>query len=315
MPKIMLKVILFFSVTALTGCLDNQQNEFGAPTAGYVQVDAGKLFYEKFGSGEPILVVHGAGMGHTCFLPQMLELAKDYQLIFYDQRGSGKSLDAALGPQYVNIEKFTKDLEDLRSQLNLEKVVLVGHSWGGFLAMNYALEYPHHVSKLILLDSAASNYEGQKAFEKEFAKRLEPIQDKIAPFYHLEDFQKLSAEEMGNLYRNLFVAHFANPNNIKYLTIDSDKKSILSGYQVCMEMSRTSWPKPEANLLPHLPNLKVPTLIIHGDRDVIPLYTAQQTKNAMPHAKLVCLKNCGHFPFIEQQEKTFEEIRKFLQTE
>jgi proline iminopeptidase len=111
-----------------------------------------KLFSQSFGTGTPIIVVHGGpGLDHAYFLPQMLELAKDHQLIFYDQRGSGKSLETELSPELMNVNQFIQDLEDLRKDLGLNSFVLLGHSWGGELAMHYAVTYPESISALILM--------------------------------------------------------------------------------------------------------------------------------------------------------------------
>ncbi|MDR1335170.1 MAG: alpha/beta hydrolase [Holosporaceae bacterium] len=84
----------------LIGCSSNDQPS-QIRESGYVNVERGRLFYEKFGSGEPIIIIHGGpGLDHSYLLPQMLELAKDHELIFYDQRGSGKSFDAEISSAY-----------------------------------------------------------------------------------------------------------------------------------------------------------------------------------------------------------------------
>lgn len=88
------------------------------------------MFYQKFGSGGiPFVVLHGGhGLDQTYLQPQMLELAKNHEIIFYEQRGSEKSLETNFTPAQINLEQFTKYLEELRKQLKLDKFILLGHS-------------------------------------------------------------------------------------------------------------------------------------------------------------------------------------------
>ncbi len=118
----------------ITGCnkigynnIINSQQQVYSQGSGYIAVESGRLFYQRFGKGDPIIVVHsGPGLDQGYLLPQMLELAKDHEVIFYDQRGSGRSLEAGIDPKYVSSDQFAKDLESLRLELDLKKVALIG---------------------------------------------------------------------------------------------------------------------------------------------------------------------------------------------
>jgi pimeloyl-ACP methyl ester carboxylesterase len=92
-------------------------------------------------------------------------------VIFYDQRGSGRSLEARIDSKYISSDQFVKDLEKLRLELGLKKIALIGPSWGGFLSMSYAIKYSVNVSSLILVGSVPADYKGQKAFSVEFNKK------------------------------------------------------------------------------------------------------------------------------------------------
>lgn len=302
---------------AFTGCPENKSDEtvkIEASQSDYIDVEKGKLFFQKFGTGEPIIVLHGGpGLDHNYLLPQMLELAKDHELIFYDQRGSGKSLETPFQPQYINIEQFSKDLNQLAASLGLKKFILMGHSWGGLLAMHYTINYPDNVSNLILVNSAPADYKGQQAFVNEFDKRTKQIKEKVKPLFNYEDFVKLDETEMSNLYRTLFSVYFNNPKDSRHLTLNINKESAQSGFKVMEEMSKTFWIRPNTDLFPYLKTLNVPTLVIHGKQDIVPWHTAQEIKEAIPHAKIFYLENCGHFPFIEKPQQFFSAVRRFLQ--
>lgn len=311
--KINIFLLAILAAFSLLAC--SEQNHPPKSTAsGYVQVDQGKLFYQKFGSGgTPIVVVHGGpGLDQTYLQPQMLALAKDHEVIFYDQRGSGKSLETIFTPDQITLERFTKDLEELRKELGLSKFVLLGHSWGGFLAMNYAINYPEHLSALILLSTAPADSKGQQSFVAEFTKRTQPIKNEISPLFDFQEFKKLNSSQISNLYRTIFSVYFYNPKNVAKLSLDMDENSAKNGNIVMQVMSETSWLRPNINLFPQLKKLNVPTLVIHGKEDIVPLWTAQQIGKTIPHAEIVTVEECGHFPYIEQPDQLFTQIRHFL---
>lgn len=305
--------IMMLSILVM-GCSQPDKNaQFKSQRSGFVQVDQGKLYYQSFGSGTPIIVLHGGpGLDQTYLLPQMLALAKDHEVIFYDQRGSGKSLDTSVTPTLINTMQFVKDLDALRVHLGLNKVILLGHSWGGFLAMNYAIKYPDHVSALILMNTGPADFKGQKAFAQEYAKRTQSIKNEISAFSDEKAFEKLSADKINKMYKALFTVYFYNPKDVSELTLNMSEGSDKSGYKVLKVMSDTSWLKPETNLFPQLEKLNVPTLIIHGQEDIIPLWTAKKIKDAIPQAQMITLEECGHFSYIEKPDQLFSRIDLFL---
>ena len=276
--------------------------------SGYVEVDGGTLYFQRFGSGEPIVVLHGGpGMDQGYLLPQMLELAKDHEVIFYDQRGSGKSLDTEISPQYINIERFTQDLEQLRLGLGLKKFALMGHSWGCKFAINYSAKHPDAVSSLILLNPGWACDKGKELFFKEFAKRIEPIKNALEPFFKYEDFEKLNDQEIRDLYKMLLSVYFYDTRNLEYLTLTINKISELRGLR-CREILNSK----SLNLFPTLNSLRVPTLIVHANQDFVPKQTVQEIKEAISDAQIVYLEQCGHFSHVERPKELFSAIREFL---
>jgi proline iminopeptidase len=275
-------------------------------------VKHGKLFYQKFGTGSPIIILHGGpGLDQSYLLPQMLELSKDHEIILYDQRGSGKSLDTPLNTNYINIDQFCDDLDVLREHLGLKQFVLLGHSWGGALAMYYTIMHPEHVSKLILLNAGPVSYAGEQILMKEFNKKTATIKNKITALTNYNEFEKLNDQEIIALYRTLYSVYFYDKLMINELTLKMNKASADSGFQIMGLMSQTSRGS-NFNLLPRMKMLEVPTLIIYGAQDIIPKQVAQQIKEGIPNSQLIYLPKCGHFPFVEQPIELFATIRTFL---
>lgn len=297
----------FTSVQSQRACISEEQ------TQGFVKVEEGRLYYNEVGQGVPIIVLHGGpGLDQGYLRPQLLQLASHHRLIFYDQRGSGNSLETKIDEKHINIHQFVKDLEDLRKVLGLDKFILMGHSWGGLLAMQYAIDYQDHLIGLILLNSAPADFKGQKAFLDEFGLRTKNIHHDIRPFFSYEDFKELNAAQISDLYRKLFSVYFYNPEDVKCLSLNFNVASAQSGFKVMGEMAKTSWIQPHINLIPNLKALKIPTFILHGGEDIVPVWTAKEIKDAIPQSEIVILEHCGHFPYIEQPSQFFSKMNEFL---
>lgn len=281
---------------------------------GFVKIKDGWLYYDEIGQGIPIIVVHGGpGLDHGYLQPQLSQLAASHRLIFYDQRGSGKSLETPLDEEHINIHQFVEDLEDLRKSLDLNKFILMGHSWGGLLAMQYAIDHQDHLIGLILLNSAPADYNGQKAFIDEFGARTKNIHNDITPLFAYADFIKLNATQISDLYRKLFSVYVYDSENVKDLSLNFSVASGQSGFKVMEEIKKTSFLQPNINLFPSLKKLSVPTFILHGKQDIMPAWTAQKIKGAIPQSEIVMLDDCGHFPYIEQPSQFFTELNNFLE--
>ena len=112
------------------------------PSESYVQVDDAELFCREIGEGRPIVVIHGGpDFDHTYLLPDMDRLADCCRLIYYDQRGRGNSR-GHFKLDDISIERYVEDLDGLRKHLGLDRLAILGHSWGGHVAMQYALHRP-----------------------------------------------------------------------------------------------------------------------------------------------------------------------------
>ena len=138
---------------------------------GFVTGEGVELYYKIIGEGEPILILHGGpGLDHSYFLPQMAGLGKDFKLIFFDQRFSGRSRADASAT--VSLADFVNDIEQIRKHLNLGQINLMAHSWGGLLGMAYALEHGESLKSLILVNTVAASSELQQEARVLFMSRF-----------------------------------------------------------------------------------------------------------------------------------------------
>src|SRR5580704_8600232 len=133
---------------------------------GYVDANGVLIYYTTFGRGEPLVIVHGGpGASHDYFLPYLLPLARTNKLVFIDERGSGRSEKLEDVKQYT-VENMADDVEAVRVALNLGKISLLGHSYGGVLAEAYALKYPEHLWHLVLASTFASTKEMNQVLQR-----------------------------------------------------------------------------------------------------------------------------------------------------
>src|SRR5690349_5194367 len=126
---------------------------------GYAPVNNLALYYREIGEGPPMVLLHGGpDFDHTYLLPDMDRLADAYHLIYYDQRGRGLSVgdDSILD---ISIESEMQDLEELQNHLQLEMITVLGHSWGGQLALSYAMSHPERVSNIILMNTCMATHQ------------------------------------------------------------------------------------------------------------------------------------------------------------
>lgn len=307
--KILMGVILFFAsnVNATTHSNQDFVKEIMVPSG------EAKLFCRVKGEGTPLLVIHGGpGLTQDYLLPQMYELAKNHLVIFYDQRGCGKST-VGISSNTITIETFVSDIEAIRQAFNLETLSILGHSWGGFLAMEYTIAHPECVNKLILSNSAPATSEGYALFGQEYMKRLEPYQEELNKISASQEFREGDPYLKEQYYRLIFRQYCFNPEKANLLNLHMTSEASLSGAKVSEIIRANVLDKP-FNLNRDLNALKVSTLILHGDADPIPPHTASDIHNNIQGSKYILMKKCGHFPYVEDPVTYFKEINEFLNT-
>lgn len=259
--------------------------------------------------GERLLILHGGpGAHHDYLLPQMLELARDRWCLFYDQRGGGKSRhDDDRAP--ITWESQVADCAAVAREFALEPLTLVGYSWGGLLALLYAIQATHgHASpapaRLVLIDPAPVSRVWRGEFEAEFARR-QGSPDMAARRASLAASGLKESDP--DLFRQrtfeLGVAgYFAHP----------DRAHSLTPFRVTGRVQQSIWDSlGDFDLVPALRNVRVPTLVVHGAQDPIPLASSRAVADAMA-AELVVLDDCGHVPYVERPDALFRAIRAFL---
>lgn len=287
---------------------------------GYTTTTDVPLYWCVYGdaSTERFLLLHGGpGAHHDYMLPQMLRLESSprgakRELLFYDQRGGGRSrADDREREGYVGWQAHVGDLERVIAELSVAPLTLVGYSWGGLLALLYAREATAsrvrpRPKRMILIDPAPVARRFREQFEREFARRqASPEVQGLRVELASSGLREQDPEAYRHRSFELSVAgYFADPRAARELT----------PFRVTGRVQQAVWDSLGDYDLPADPEFQrigVPTLIVHGLQDPIPVASSEACASAL-HATLVVIDQCGHVPYVEQPDALFSAIEQFL---
>jgi len=261
------------------------------------------LFERRVGHGPPAVVLHGGpGADHGYLLPGFDALAEGRELVYYDQRGGGRSPVARDVP--VGWREQVADLEALREAWGLDRLALVGYSWGGLLAQLYATEHPERVERLALVSPAPSWRAARDEFERRFAERnLAPALEAERHALRESGLRERDPEAYERrLFELAVVPYFYDPAKARELT----------PFRVVGRTQQEVWRTlGDYDLRPVLPRLRLPAFVLHGEDDPIPIDASRETARLLG-AELHALDRCGHCPHVERLEDFRRLVDAFL---
>jgi proline iminopeptidase len=277
---------------------------------GFTTTTGSPLYWAKYGreNAPKLLVLHGGpGADHLYLLPQMLHLGETHDLLFYDQRGGGQSKSDARVP--ITWETHVEDLGAVVEEFGLDPLSIVGYSWGAMLALLYTIEQrgnPHLRSpdRLALINPAPLTKEYRRQFEAEFNRRQQtPEIQKLREELASSGLREKDPEAYRQRAFELGVAgYFSDPRNARDLT----------PFRVVGRVQQSVWESlGDFNLIRDLEGIKIPSIVIAGRDDPIPLASSSEASSALG-TNLVVLDECGHVPYVEQPERLFAALDPFL---
>lgn len=282
---------------------------------GYLQLQNGhRLWYRRVGSGSatPLLLLHGGpGAGHD-YLEPLEGLAIDRPVVFYDQLGCGKS-DCPDDLGLWTLERFVDEVAEVREQLALESIHLLGQSWGGWLSIEYMLSQPEGIESLVLASTSSSMpqfAEETRRLRKELPAEVQEALDRhevtgdfhnpayehaVEVFYQhyvcrLEDWPDCVMRTVANLENNPVYETMNGPN--EFTTIGNLR-----------DWDRTS----------RLGEIRVPTLITVGRYDELTPTCAETLGAGIDGSRVVVFENSAHLAHVEETERYLSVVSRFLQ--
>jgi proline iminopeptidase len=261
------------------------------------------IFERRAGAGPPTVVLHGGpGAHHDYLLPGFDRLAAGRTLVYYDQRGGGRSPVPRDVP--VGWREHVEDLDALRAVWGVERLTIAGYSWGGLLALLYALEYPHRVDRLALVSPAPVWRQARAEFERRLAERTAAPEVQAAK-RAVQDggLRERSPEEYRQKMFEFSVAGYFH---------DWRRAAELTPFRITGRTQQEVWESlGDFDLRPRLPTLRLPAVVLHGENDPIPVETAD-TLATLLGAPLHRIAACGHVPYVEALEEFVRVLDPFL---
>lgn len=304
------------SIAALT-CACHAAAPAAAPTEGQLTGDGASLFYRVVGHGPDVLVmIHGGpGMDSGYMVPDFAPLAEHHRLIFYDQRGGGRSELLRDDPALYTIAHHVADLEALRRRFGLEKMTLVAHSFGPAIAASYAIAHPDRVERMIFLGPVPPRAGDMDArYGAAIEARL--TADERAEMTRLEGAMVHGPDPVAACRAYWAIAvkpRVARPELARKVTGDfcsAGAAAIQAGYAIAgphTSESLGNW-----DLRAQLARVTAPTLIMHGESDAIPMDLVEEWTTALPAATLIKVPGASHFPYVERPDVVWPAIEAFL---
>ena len=284
---------------------------------GYAVVPGGKVWWRKVGSGSrtALLTLHGGpGAGHD-YLTPLEALANQRPVVLYDQLGCGRS-DKPDDPTLWHIDRFCDEIDSLRSQLGLEKVILYGHSWGGWLALEYLARRGAHaaVHGLVLASTSAS----MKQFVNGADRLLRAMPGGVAMrLKALKAEGKTDSDEYARLvgrFYDAYLINMANPPAFSGASAHNIETSrtypIMNGpNEFTVTGNLRDW-----NQAASLAHIRIPTLVLTSTLDEFSLDCAETLHRGIRGSKLVVLRSARHLAMVEQPNAYVAVLRSFLGT-
>jgi pimeloyl-ACP methyl ester carboxylesterase len=272
--------------------------------------DGRALAYERVGEG-PLLVCHPGGPGLSSrYLTDLGGLADRFTLVELDPRGTGGSTRPD-DPGAYRIEDYVADVEELRAHLGLERMLLLGYSHGGVVALAYAAAHPGRVERLVVVCGSARFHAEQEEATRQAVERRagEPWFERASAALALDPSDGASEEELRVALADMLPLYFHR----------WDARARAYAAEVASEVpngdAMALWSKTYTafDLRPQLPAVEAPTLVLTGEDDFVtgPV-CAREVAALVPGAELAIFPECGHMLWVEQRDLFRDAVERFL---
>ncbi|MEL6591980.1 MAG: alpha/beta hydrolase [Bacteroidota bacterium] len=262
----------------------------------FLEIDHALVHYRDEGQGPPILLLHGTFASLHTFDGWVTQLKTDYRLIRLDLPGFG--LSEVTEDHVYSMSRYLHIIETLLNELGMDRVSIAGNSLGGWLAWEFALDYPERVERLVLIDAAGVEIHRHIPLPVRLARL--PFAKKFAPLF-------INRPTIKHFIREVY----ADPSRITPEVIDRYYE--LFAREGNPEAFLTIVNSKFEDRADQLPKIDVPTLIIWGEQDNwLPLSNAYHFLNVMPNAKLIIYEDLGHIPMEEAPEETAQDLDEFM---
>jgi pimeloyl-ACP methyl ester carboxylesterase len=253
-----------------------------------VSVDGLRTFYEFKGKGKPLILVHGAGGSSAYWFNQVSELSKKLLVIAIDLPGHGNSERLKGKP---TIEQYAEHVANFVNQMKLGKVTMLGHSMGGLVVQQITLKHPEMLDKLIIVDSSA-----KFAVQHNYSNSLRDGTD-FNPIEFASLFFSPKTLERANIVSLL-------QQMTQGMTSNFDPDILADDFELVGSV----------DFRRRLKDITIPTLIVHGADDIVPLSSAHYLNENIKGSRLAIIPDAGHLVMIEKPGEFNKIVLSFVET-
>jgi len=276
------------------------------------------IYYELMGEGEPLYIFTGEpGLTPRYMNNLRSELAKNNQTVLIYQRGTGNSV-GPVNEETIQIDRFCEDIRAVKEKLAHDRIRMLGHGWGGMLAMQYMTSFPGDISKTVLVASSGYNLDFRKFFTSNTWSNLSESDQRVitALFSFAErrgsqvsDSLRFALDQLTADAQNIIVkGRLFDKSHASQIQLTVDDRNLQILTLILKSLQRMNW-----DLEDELRSLEdTQTLIVQGRQDPVDLETALKTRDAIPASQLKIIEECGHFPWIEQPEEFYSIVNDFM---
>lgn len=303
-----ISIVLLIAV--LPACGDNGLN----PHEGYVDVEGGRVWYRVVGSGNetPLILLHGGPGAPSYYLNPLEGVSVDRPVIFYDQLGAGRS-DRPADTSLWNVDRFVRELADLRDALGLDQVHILGHSWGSMLAVDYMLTKPDGVQSLILASPALSVRRWAEDADRLVAQLPEELQRTIEKHEASGTTDDPEYQEATMAYYKRYLSRSDPWSPDLLLTFENFNTGIYGLMWGPSEFTATGVLK-DYEREDVLPGLDLPVLFTAGRYDEATPETVEIYQSLVPGSKIAIFEDSAHMTMLDEPERYVDVVREFLNT-
>jgi len=302
MKRVLLFLLLIAGFTASGICQED----------GYINTDDGVIHFKKFGNGEPLLIING-GPGLDCegFVPLAKLLSNKYMTILYDQRGTGKSKINQVDSTTVTMQLMAQDIETIRHYFKIDKWIVLGHSFGGFLAEYYAIYYPESIKVMILSSTGGIDLKILDYFNENLQIRLSQAERDSLKYWDNRITQgDTTCNAKYNKGKYLASAYLYNKDFVPKLAL----RLAFAGNPQITGLVYKDLFKIKFDCKESLKNFTKPVLIIQGRQDITGDGIAYEAHLILKNSTIVFINKSGHYSWWEQSEQYKSEVEKFIKS-
>ncbi|MFQ5944778.1 MAG: alpha/beta fold hydrolase [Anaerolineae bacterium] len=275
-----------------------------------IPVNGVDLYAVSQGEGPTVVLMGGPWFGHYYLRPLADEVAREFQVVSYDARGSGRS--SALTADQITLDGHLRDLEGVRRGLGIDRMSLIGHSLGALVTLLYAAEHPGNVAALILAHAGPPfdpELQGRlheafvKGYTSQDKERLEAIE--ASP-----GFRDRDAQTHEEYFKALYVPFFWDRSVLERLDFGFTPTTALYALEAEEQLVHQLHGRDPVEKLGQITS---PTLVMHAEHDIIPEAFSQFLAKRIGGAKFARLSDVGHFSYLENPALVGETMVKFLE--